>query len=490
MRFAALCLAGCLPVAAMAAPMGLSPELQLMPAQRISPLLLEAQPTPPAPAPRTPLIIAQGIEYSASSDAAGIWEQAADNRWVWRAVIHAQQAASLGISLRSSPLLEQASITAYDPAGDRVESLHARGELLRSPLIGGDTLVIEVALPKGQVPAPVEIAWLHYGFMDPATGRRTQKSGDCNVDVICPEGDAWRQEIQAVARYTFDVGTSTALCTGTLVNNTALDRRPLFLTANHCVSDNTTAQTMTLYWNFETSSCGGTPNGSLNQSQSGATLLATGADSDFTLVVLDSQPAPAFDVTYAGWDATETAACGVTAIHHPSGDEKRISFEYATLTQTQYSSNTPDASAQFWRVEDWDVGTTEGGSSGSGLWNEDHRIVGQLSGGGAACGNDEPDWYGRFSDNWDNGSPGNSLRPHLDPTGSGDLTLDGLDDDGNTITLNTSLCGAMSGGGGGGSGGGGSSGGGSSSGGDGGSGALPGWLLLPLLGLAAIRRRG
>lgn len=33
------------------------------------------------------------------------------------------------------------------------------------------------------------------------------------------------------------------------------------------------------------------------------------------------------------------------------------------------------------RVIDWDQGTTEGGSSGSGLWNQSKRLVGQLHGG-------------------------------------------------------------------------------------------------------------
>ena len=109
MRFAALCLALSLPMAAIAAPHGLDPDNQLLAAQRISPLLVNAQSAPPAPAPRTPLIIAQGIESSASSDDTGVWEQAADRRWVWRAVVRADQAASVGVSLHNSPVLAGAS---------------------------------------------------------------------------------------------------------------------------------------------------------------------------------------------------------------------------------------------------------------------------------------------------------------------------------------------------------------------------------------------
>ena len=38
---------------------------------------------------------------------------------------------------------------------------------------------------------------------------------------------------------------------------------------------------------------------------------------------------------------------------------------------------------------DWDDGTTEPGSSGSPLFDQNHRVIGQLHGGYAACGNDE-----------------------------------------------------------------------------------------------------
>ena len=41
--------------------------------------------------------------------------------------------------------------------------------------------------------------------------------------------------------------------------------------------------------------------------------------------------------------------------------------------------------------------TTEPGSSGS-LFDENHRIIGQLWGGGASCSNlNSPDYYGRVS---------------------------------------------------------------------------------------------
>ena len=75
-----------------------------------------------------------------------------------------------------------------------------------------------------------------------------------------------------------------------------------------------------------------------------------------------------------------------------------------------------------WRVADWEDGTTEPGSSGSPLFDADHRIVGQLHGGEASCSYNVNDYYGKFSTSWNNGLSG-----WLDPNNTGTLVLDGID---------------------------------------------------------------
>ena len=116
-----------------------------------------------------------------------------------------------------------------------------------------------------------------------------------------------------------------------------------------------------------------------------------------------------------------------SAIHHPQGHAKRISFEDDPICAAS-SGGDCGGDQSNWRIEDWDLGTTEPGSSGSGLWNPDRRLIGQLQGGFAACGNDLPDWYGRFSVSWDSGaSPAARLREWLDPDDSGVEFLDGRD---------------------------------------------------------------
>jgi hypothetical protein len=267
------------------------------------------------------------------------------------------------------------------------------------------------------------------------------KSGSCNVDVACPEGDNWRPEISSVGQYSFQIpGEGGYVCTGQLINNTAQNGQPYFLTASHCGytdrssnDQNSVAASVNIIWNYESQTCrtpgsgsSGTPinKGTFNQRQAGATLVAHNPLSDFALLLLNQTPQTSYDIQYTGWDRSDTAFDGAVAIHHPSGHAKRISFENDALKITGYLQNSGGGSTHL-RVVDWDLGTTEGGSSGSGLWNENYHLVGQLHGGYASCGNNSSDWYGRFYHSWDKGStPENRLKDWLDPLDSRQMTLD------------------------------------------------------------------
>ena len=135
------------------------------------------------------------------------------------------------------------------------------------------------------------------------------KSGSCNVDVICPEGDNWRDQIRSVGHYQFTTGGSAYVCTGSLINNTRNDRTPYFLTAHHCVDSQLIADTVVVYWEYESATCrtpgsgeSGTPIPRPQSSQGGAMLRATDASSDFALLELDSSPLSTFNPFWWGWD--------------------------------------------------------------------------------------------------------------------------------------------------------------------------------------------
>jgi hypothetical protein len=79
-------------------------------------------------------------------------------------------------------------------------------------------------------------------------------------------------------------------------------------------------------------------------------------------------------------------------------------------------------------IDQWEHGVTEPGSSGSPLFDNNHRIIGQLYGGAAACAGDvinngQLDYYGRINESYTLGAA-----EYLDPTGSGILTWDGFPD--------------------------------------------------------------
>jgi len=356
----------------------------------------------------------------------GTWEPVDRDGVAWRLRVTSPGATSLnfGFNRYHMPMGGQLFIYAEDqksvrgPFTDKDNELHGQ---LWTPMVFSDSVIIEVSLPEKMQPfLELELASVNHGYLD-LLGEG--KSGSCNVDVICPEGDNWRDQIRSEAV----ISTGGSLfCSGQLLNNVPGDGTPNFLTAYHCGITSSNAASLVVYWNYETSVCGGTPNGSLADYQTGSIFRAGRSGSDFTLVELDDDPDPAFDVYWSGWDATGAAVSSATAIHHPSCDEKRISFEYAALTVTSYLGTAVPGDSTHWRVIDWDVGTTEPGSSGSGLWDQNKRLVGQLHGGYAACGNNDSDWYGRLSVSWNTGTtPATRARDWLDPNSTGTTVVNG-----------------------------------------------------------------
>ena len=148
-------------------------------------------------------------------------------------------------------------------------------------------------------------------------------------------------------------------------------------------------------------------------------MLVSDGGSDVALIQLSEPPPASWNIEYAGWDASGAIPENATGIHHPSGDVKKICFE----ENSPYESST--GGAQVWWIDAWEAGVTEPGSSGSPLFDQNHRIIGQLYGGAAACSgsvnNGAYDFYGRFNISWNLG-----LSEYLDPQNSGVLVLDGF----------------------------------------------------------------
>ena len=380
---------------------------------------------------------------SITPKADGLWERLNNRTMRWSLRIASDSAISLNLGFDNWSLPSSASMVISSTSHDMAirpftaDDNKEHGQLW-TPAIQGDELLIEITVsPRQQqlVNNSIELTSINVGYRG-FYEQVVDRSGSCNYDVVCAEGDDWWNEIPGVA--VISTGGST-FCTGFMVNNTSQDRTPYFMTADHCGISASNAASLVTYWNYQNSYCrvpgsgdsGGSGDGQLNQFNTGATHLKSGSFSDYTLVLMDDSPDDAWEVSYCGWDATGDESSGAIAIHHPSTDEKRISFEYESTTTTDYLGTSIPGNGSHVRVEDWDLGTTEPGSSGSPLFNVDHQVIGQLHGGYASCTSQTADWYGKFSVSYADG-----LDAWLDEANTGALTVDTLS--GNGIVVNPS----------------------------------------------------
>ena len=149
--------------------------------------------------------------------------------------------------------------------------------------------------------------------------------------------------------------------------------------------------------------------------------------SDFLLVEVEDPIDTSWVPFFAGWDASGNPGQGGVGIHHPSGDRKKISTYGGTLTTS--SGYAPGAHWKvYWIATETNHGVTEGGSSGSPIFNESHHIVGTLSGGSSFCTAPyAPDLYGKMNRHWEvSGLPDTlQLSAFLDPMATGQLTMNG-----------------------------------------------------------------
>ena len=333
----------------------------------------------------------------------------------------------LAIDLAGAPAeLEMLFFGSADPA--RLEGPVRAGDVRDrtlawwGPITEGETQTVEFFVPYGHDPRrlPLAITGASHLLTTPSSNftKRLQdigKSGGCNVDIPCStlaNDAAFRDAAASVAQMVFNEGGFTAMCSGTLLNDAdPASQVPYFYSANHCFENDTApyktpaqmqavANTLATVWGFEASACvngrgNGTPLATWTQRSGGATLLYNDVQADAMLLRLnDTAPAGAF---FSGWDPNPIAAgTPVITIHHPQGDLKKVSEG----TVQRFSSPGVGGGSQPFIEVLWNRGTTEGGSSGGGLWSaagSQWLFRGALWGGAALCTNlAGADYFSRF----------------------------------------------------------------------------------------------
>ena len=311
-----------------------------------------------------------------------------------------------------------------------------------SDLIEGSSAIIEVQEPDqvvGQSRVFVSKLVQYYRFA-PRFGFGTSQA--CEINTICYP--SYQNEADGVNLLLTNYSPYTYACTGAIVNSTQQDFRSYLLTAFHCYDFNedgvqqsgelAAAANTQFRFHWESPTCA-TAADNVYLTLTGANFRSAYANSDFTLLELTQQVPPSENITYLGWDRGGALPSSPFGIHHPSADIKKISFSPSATTLVNvtpgpnYVVNAGTTHLQVtWAGSPNNLGVTEGGSSGSPLFDANRRIVGQLHGGGSFCNSPtSPDQYGRFFTSWTGGATAATrLSNWLDPASAGSNTTNSV----------------------------------------------------------------
>lgn len=364
----------------------------------------------------------------------GTFDYLANDDIIWRLKIKSKDAKALNALFDYFNIPNGVKLFIYNPdksivLGAYTNELNNKDNVLAIQALPGEEIILEFNIPN----YITDYSFFHLGeicyiYRDVLFEK---SSGACNVNVACSEGANWTNQKNGVAKIQLRAGSYYYLCTGSLVNNTNSDCTPYFLTADHCGYESSTSDLnyWVFYFNYEATTCSGTIPQFSNHTVTGCTLVAsdnygaTYTGSDFYLVKLKYNVPATYNPYYNGWSRSTSASTSGVGIHHPDGDIKKISTYQNTLS----SGFTTHWSVR-WVATANGHGVTEGGSSGSPLFNSNGKIIGTLTGGSSDCSaTDQPDYYGKFSYHWaSNGSTSDKqLKPWLDPNNSNPTEING-----------------------------------------------------------------
>jgi len=377
----------------------------------------------------------------------GVWSTLSNGDRIWRIAIKSPRALNLSVNFNNFYLPEGGMLHLYNEDRTEVSRAYSNQQnrpnnLLGSWFVTGDLIWVEYYEPSNVVEqVNLIIGSVIHGYRMGKVNqladqiRGLNDSGDCNYDINCPLGEDFdsKKNIvkKAVALLTLGNGY---LCSASLLNNTSGDKTPYLLTANHCLENSDPSfWSVRFNWMSPNPVCGtGEDSADLqsNFTMSGAALRANNQQSDFALVELYNDVPESWDISFAGWDNSDDLPEFEVGIHHPNGDIMKVCRDNTGAVKEDANET------QVWLIgggsvgtgDGWEIGTTESGSSGSPLFDQEGRIIGQLYAGESFCNglvnNKGYDIYGRFGVSWDSGTtPETRLKDWLDPLNTGQSTI-------------------------------------------------------------------
>jgi lysyl endopeptidase len=365
---------------------------------------------------------------------------------VWVMPVSSRGALSLNMILSPFDLPEGAYVYIYDNEHRVVRGAYTSesgNNTLTMPLlpVPGDRMVLECHFRGSTIPrnaiGVTQVAHDFAGFFglqgikDLYYGR----AGDCEIDINCSTNTNYLRAARSVVRLLI---SGAELCSGVLVNNTGSDYKAYVLTAQHCIENSSQAANTIFVFSYQSPWCDG-PDITNLHSLTGSLLRATNPDIDFTLVELNQFPSLVCRPYLSGWDITSNVPSNTYTLHHPEGDVMKISIDNNSPISTSYPVSGY-VSNGFWRIFRWETGTTEHGSSGGPLFDQNGRLRGTLTGGAATCDNPANDYYAKLSMMFNITTVMSShLKPWLDPLSTDATIVNGRDPYGYNLSRSDTL---------------------------------------------------
>jgi len=368
---------------------------------------------------------------------------------LWLLKIHSENAYSINLIYNHFRLSRGSKLFIYNEDRSMVlgaftpEVSNNQYNEFATDLVQGNTIILEYYEPEYSNDGVINISQVIHSYINTFSSTFSAglgRSAECNIDINCQLGSIYeRRAISLIVMGNY-------FCSGCLINNTKQDLTPYFLTARHCFYNINTGQPYTdrsmatsifrfLYWRPY---CGsGNPVNWV--SITGSSMRANYVITDFLLLQLLSTPPRSYNLYYGGWDRISIPAQNATGLHHPRGDAMKFCYTSNPVTPVAVTIWNNSTTLSHWRAT-FTQGIAQHGSSGSPLFNQHHKIVGQLTGNqNDICGPNESanlchciqtpiGEYGRFDLSWNgSGFNGERLSNYLDPTPStNQMALGGL----------------------------------------------------------------
>lgn len=382
-----------------------------------------------------PLSFAYSFDVSLNLKNSGRWYSDGEVN-VWQLRIRSVGAYSLCLVFGRYNLPENARLFLIGSNGRDIKGAYTSennsvSKVLAIEPLAGEELVVQYEEPVGATSlGEIEISKVAHDFIGILSDYDPYRpmgflSGACNVNVNCDVANGIEEIRDAVCRFIFpnEKTGRFEICTGTLINNTSLDGTPYLLTAEHCINNEKRANSSVFLFNFESPYCSYI-SGDVSRSLSGSTLKSSLFGLDFALVQLNNPVPFNYRPYFAGWNRKNIAPSSSISIHHPQGDVKKFSSDNDIAESSTFGDRL---SGGFWKILRWDIGTTENGSSGGPLFDQNKQLIGTLTGGDASCSNPVDDYFSKFALAWNYlADPSKQLKYWLDPINSNVERLDGM----------------------------------------------------------------